>query len=111
MGTLCGYMQDAVKHDSGVLRVDLAEIHEDASQPGVSKRERCRSANEEPCAIWIRAQRLDNHSSSSVDRLPAQLRSFRGANSVDNNDFVTILGPSGCGIHAAAHHRRPLTGR
>jgi hypothetical protein len=28
--------------------------------------------------------------------LPAQLRSFRGANSVDNNDFVTILGPSIC---------------
>jgi hypothetical protein len=26
----------------------------------------------------------------------AQLRSFRGANSVDNNDFVTILGPSIC---------------
>jgi hypothetical protein len=36
VGTLRGYMQNAIKHHSGVLHVDPAGNH-DASQHGVSK--------------------------------------------------------------------------
>jgi len=31
VGTLCGYMQGAIAHDSGVLHVDPAGDYEDAS--------------------------------------------------------------------------------